>query len=183
MKACSVPPTRTTATWRTPTRSGRADATVRALVPADAQLCWEVGFPAAPETLPLYWSGERTDVFDVFPELEFYRDNLESAMRAETEAFFRHLLDENLSTRNFLSADYSFLNRELALHYGIEGVQGNHLRRVSRPPGAGRCDPDLLARRGGGGARPCGQHDRSATSPAMAGTRPVGVVQEGAIGE
>ena len=51
--------------------------------------------------------------------LEYYRDNLESAMRAETETFFRHVLDNNLPPREFLDADYSFLNRELALHYGI----------------------------------------------------------------
>jgi len=63
--------------------------------------------------------------------LEYYRDNLESAMRAETETFFRHVLDNNLSPREFLDADYSFLNRELALHYGLEGVQGNKLQRVS----------------------------------------------------
>ncbi|MBM80929.1 MAG: hypothetical protein CMJ78_10085 [Planctomycetaceae bacterium] len=63
--------------------------------------------------------------------LEYYRDNLETAMRAETETFFRHVLDKNLPLREFLDADYSFLNRELALHYGIEGVQGNKLQRVS----------------------------------------------------
>lgn len=65
--------------------------------------------------------------------LEYYRDNLETAMRAETETFFRHVLDNNLSLREFLDADYSFLNRELALHYGIEGVTGNDLQRVSLP--------------------------------------------------
>ncbi|MCH2065018.1 MAG: DUF1592 domain-containing protein [Roseibacillus sp.] len=63
--------------------------------------------------------------------LEYYRDNLETAMRAETETFFKHVLDQNLPLREFLGADYSFLNRELALHYGIEGVQGNKLQRVS----------------------------------------------------
>ena len=61
----------------------------------------------------------------------YYRDNLEVAMRNETQTFFRHVLDHNLSTHEFLNADYSFLNRELAFHYGIEGIEGNHLRRVS----------------------------------------------------
>ena len=61
----------------------------------------------------------------------YYRDNLEVAMRNETQTFFRHVLDHNLSTHEFLNADYSFLNRELALHYGIEGIEGNHLSRVS----------------------------------------------------
>ncbi|HAH99306.1 MAG TPA: hypothetical protein DCO70_08205 [Verrucomicrobiales bacterium] len=63
--------------------------------------------------------------------LVYYRDNLETAMRAETESFFRHVLDNNLAPREFLAADYSFLNRELALHYGIEGVKGNALQKVS----------------------------------------------------
>ena len=63
--------------------------------------------------------------------LVYYRDSLETAMRAETETFFRHVLDNNLSPREFLEADYSFLNRELALHYSIDGVQGNELQRVS----------------------------------------------------
>ncbi|HAQ99440.1 MAG TPA: hypothetical protein DCR61_08820 [Verrucomicrobiales bacterium] len=62
--------------------------------------------------------------------LEYYRDNLEVAMHAETEMFFRHVLDNNLSLREFLDTDYSFLNRELALHYGIEGIRGSKLRRV-----------------------------------------------------
>jgi len=63
--------------------------------------------------------------------LVYYRDNLDTAMRAETEAFFRHVLDNNLPLSEFLDADYSFLNRELALHYGIKGVQGNELQPVS----------------------------------------------------
>jgi len=63
--------------------------------------------------------------------LEYYRDNLQVAMRQETEMFFRHVLDTNQNVQNFLDADYSFLNRELALHYGIEGVQGNGLQKVS----------------------------------------------------
>jgi hypothetical protein len=63
--------------------------------------------------------------------VEYHRDNLETAMRAETETFFQHVLDGNLSLREFLDADYSFLNRELALHYGVKGVEGNELQRVS----------------------------------------------------
>ena len=61
---------------------------------------------------------------------QYYRDNLDTAMRGETEMFFRHILDENLSPAEFLTADYSFLNRELARHYGIEGIEGNKLQRV-----------------------------------------------------
>jgi hypothetical protein len=68
--------------------------------------------------------------------VEYYRDNLGTAMRSETEMFFRHVLDKNLPLREFLEADYSFLNRELAEHYGISDVKGNDLRLVSLPSGS-----------------------------------------------
>ena len=61
----------------------------------------------------------------------YYRDNLESAMAGETTLFFRHLLDQNLPPKRFLDADYTFVNRELAAHYELPPVVGNHLRRVS----------------------------------------------------
>lgn len=67
--------------------------------------------------------------------VSFYRDNIDAAMRAETEMFFRHILDNNLSPREFLAADYTFLNRELALHYCLPPVEGVQLRQVSLPQG------------------------------------------------
>lgn len=67
--------------------------------------------------------------------VSYYRDNLDAAMRAETETFFRHILDNNLPPREFLAADYTFLNRELALHYGLPPLEGVQLRQVSLPKG------------------------------------------------
>ena len=64
-----------------------------------------------------------------------YRDNIDAAMRAETEMFFRHILDKNLPTREFLGANYTFLNRELALHYGLPPMEGVQLRQMSLPKG------------------------------------------------
>jgi hypothetical protein len=61
----------------------------------------------------------------------YFRDNLESAMAGETKMFFRQILDENLPPKRFLDADYTFVNRELAAHYGLPPVEGNHLRQVS----------------------------------------------------
>ncbi|MBT4013744.1 MAG: DUF1592 domain-containing protein [Planctomycetaceae bacterium] len=65
--------------------------------------------------------------------LNYYRDNLGDAMRKETELFFGHILDRNLPIREFLAADYSFLNRELAEHYGMPGLEGNYFRKVNLP--------------------------------------------------
>ena len=67
--------------------------------------------------------------------VSFFRDNIDAAMRAETEMFFRHILDKNLPPREFLAADYTFVNRELALHYGLPPVKGVELRQVSLPKG------------------------------------------------
>jgi len=61
----------------------------------------------------------------------YYRDNLAAAMAGETPTFFRHILDQNLPPREFISADYTFVNRELAAHYGLPAIEGNHLRQVS----------------------------------------------------
>ena len=54
-------------------------------------------------------------------------------MMRETEHFFGHILKENLPPREFLAANYSFLNRELAEHYGMSGLKGNHFRKVILP--------------------------------------------------
>ena len=67
---------------------------------------------------------------------DYHRDNIETAMRAETEMFFRHILDKNLPPREFLSANYTFVNRELARHYGLPPVQGSQLRQVPLPTAA-----------------------------------------------
>ena len=63
--------------------------------------------------------------------VSFYRDNLESAMRQETELLFQHVLEKNLPPRELLAANYSFINRELAEHYGMPGLEGNEFRKVS----------------------------------------------------
>jgi hypothetical protein len=55
-------------------------------------------------------------------------------MRRETEEFVNHVIRKDLSILTFLDADYSFLNDILAQHYGIEGVEGPHFRRVNLPP-------------------------------------------------
>ncbi len=66
----------------------------------------------------------------------FFQDNIDTAMRAETELLFRHILDKNLPPREFLAANYTFVNRELARHYDLPPVEGAQLRQVSLPNGA-----------------------------------------------
>jgi len=71
----------------------------------------------------------------LYPE---YDDVLRRAMLAETREFFQHLIDEDLSLRNLIDSDFAFLNRRLAEHYGIAGVEGEAMRKVSLDPASVR---------------------------------------------
>ncbi len=62
-----------------------------------------------------------------------FDDFLKFSMVEESQSFFRTLLDEDLSIRNFLDSDFAMLNRRLARHYGIEGVKGVQIKKVSLP--------------------------------------------------
>jgi len=64
---------------------------------------------------------------EAFPE---FTDTLRSAMYREGVMFFSHLFRENRPISEIVDADYSFLNEELAAHYGIDGVRGAEMRRV-----------------------------------------------------
>jgi Protein of unknown function (DUF1592)/Protein of unknown function (DUF1588)/Protein of unknown function (DUF1587)/Protein of unknown function (DUF1585)/Protein of unknown function (DUF1595)/Planctomycete cytochrome C len=67
----------------------------------------------------------------LYPE---YDDNLEQSMIAETVGFFEEVLRNNGSIREFLESNWTMLNERLAMHYGIEGIRGDSLRRVSLAP-------------------------------------------------
>jgi hypothetical protein len=62
-----------------------------------------------------------------------YDDRLARAFRRETELFFDSLVREDRSLLDLLSADYSFVNERVALHYGIPNVTGSHFRKVQMP--------------------------------------------------
>jgi hypothetical protein len=58
---------------------------------------------------------------------------MRQAMRKETELFFAHVLKENRPATELLKSDYTFLNETLAKMYGIEGVEGEEMRKVTLP--------------------------------------------------
>ena len=72
----------------------------------------------------------------------YYKDNLEAAMLEETRLFFRHVLQDNRSVRDFIDSDYSFVNPGLARLYGLPVVD------FARSPSKGN---DLNDRRKGKG--------------------------------
>ncbi len=60
--------------------------------------------------------------------------NAKRGMKAETEMLFEYLLKEDRPAHEFLNADYTFLNDALAKFYGIDGVKGREMRKVSLKP-------------------------------------------------
>jgi mono/diheme cytochrome c family protein len=62
-----------------------------------------------------------------------YDDRLAQGFRRETELFFESLVREDRSLLDLITADYTFVNERVALHYGIPNVTGSHFRRVTLP--------------------------------------------------
>ncbi len=67
------------------------------------------------------------------PVANRYDEHLEVSMRGESEAFFEHILRNDLSVMDFLSSDYLVINERLARYYDIRNVKGDHFRPVKMP--------------------------------------------------
>ena len=63
---------------------------------------------------------------------------LRQAMLDETEMVFEHILKEDRPLTELIDSDYTFLNEELAKHYGIPGVTGRAMRKVMLSPDSPR---------------------------------------------
>jgi mono/diheme cytochrome c family protein len=63
---------------------------------------------------------------------------LREAMKEETRRFFDAIVREDRSLFELLDADFTFVNQQLAEHYGLPGVQGSEFRRVTIPAGSPR---------------------------------------------
>ena len=66
----------------------------------------------------------------LYPEFD---DRLGQAMARETELFVGELIAENLGAGSLIDADFTFVNRQLAEHYGIAGIAGEEMRKVTLP--------------------------------------------------
>jgi mono/diheme cytochrome c family protein len=88
------------------------------------------------ETFPYQWLQLRK-VGMFAPDKALYPDYdeyLEKSMIAETTGFFHDVLARNASLGEFLDSDWTLLNERLANHYGIDGVRGEAMRRVTLKP-------------------------------------------------
>ena len=82
-----------------------------------------LGTKAVGDTVPL--SPEAPDSKDI------YSKEIGADMRKEAIALMNHLLRDDRSLLELISADYSFINGRLAEYYGIPGVKGKEFRKVS----------------------------------------------------
>jgi hypothetical protein len=64
----------------------------------------------------------------LYPE---YDEVLRTSMIDETHAYFSHLLQKNLPVKNLIDSKFVTINRRLAEHYGIQGVQGGTPKLVA----------------------------------------------------
>lgn len=107
-------------------------------------------FGAVRKEVARQFSGEQTDEFKkefpqawlelgrinfMSPDPEYYpiydKKRLNEDMIAEALQFFAHVVENNLPVTEFLSADYSFVNADLARVYGVKGVpEDSKLRKT-----------------------------------------------------
>jgi hypothetical protein len=67
----------------------------------------------------------------LYPEFDLI---LQEAMVGETHAFLREMIRDDLSVTNVIDSDFTMLNERLAHHYGIKGVSGTDIRKVTLKP-------------------------------------------------
>ncbi len=67
----------------------------------------------------------------MYPEFDAY---LDWSLPRETELYFEEMLKHDRGLYEFVASDWSILNERLARHYGIAGVEGHALRKVTLPP-------------------------------------------------
>jgi hypothetical protein len=84
-----------------------------------------------------YWLDLRK-LDDTSPSTTLYNDYelddpLKLAALEETRLFMQELFQADLSARNIVSSDFTFLNQRLAEHYDVPDVIGVKMRRVTLP--------------------------------------------------
>jgi mono/diheme cytochrome c family protein len=84
-----------------------------------------------------YWLDLRK-IDDTSPSATLYNDYelddpLKLAALEETRLFFAELVRNDLPVRDMVDSDFAFLNERLADHYGVPGVKGAKMRKVTLP--------------------------------------------------
>lgn len=86
------------------------------------------------ESFATQWFGVNRFREDVTSDPERYPEmtaSLRESMYSELVEYFHHVLTERKNFLDLIDSDYTFLNEELANHYGIENVKGSEFRKVA----------------------------------------------------
>ena len=78
------------------------------------------------------WLG-LAELENITPDGQLFRDvdrNIRSDLTEETLRFMQSIFAEDRSVVDLLTADHTYLNESLALHYGINEIRGSEFRRV-----------------------------------------------------
>jgi len=67
---------------------------------------------------------------ETFPD---FNEKLKALMVKEVELFFNHVIRESKNLLELIDSEYSFMNETLADHYGIPGIEGDSMRKVTYP--------------------------------------------------
>jgi cytochrome c551/c552 len=78
------------------------------------------------------------DLESAQPDVPYFDANLKNSFRRETEMLFGSIVHEDRKVTDLLDADYTFVDERLARHYGIPGVHGSYMRRISLAPDSPR---------------------------------------------
>jgi hypothetical protein len=76
-----------------------------------------------------------------FPDTRTFPDfdnKLRDAFRTETEMFVTEIFRNDHSVLDLLTADWTYVNDRLAVHYGIPNIYGSHFRKVEQVDDARR---------------------------------------------
>ena len=68
---------------------------------------------------------------NVRPDSPDFDENLRRSFQQETELLFRTVVREDRPIIDLLDADFTFVDERLARHYGMEGIRGSRVRRVT----------------------------------------------------
>ena len=68
---------------------------------------------------------------NVRPDSPDFDENLRRSFQQETELLFRTIMREDRPIIDLLDADFTFVDERLAKHYGMDGIRGSRVRRVT----------------------------------------------------
>ena len=79
------------------------------------------------------WLG-LAELENITPDGKLFRDvdgNIRADLTQEAVLFMQSIFSEDRSVLDLLTADHTYLNENLALHYGFNGIRGSEFRKVT----------------------------------------------------